>query len=154
MLMHRSAMLAKHASLQAACKYASCDAGLALCLISRMLHAIAGHAVDESVLSLAVSPDSTYFVTADSGGLVKSWSLEALATFWRTHSTHGDAAPANLLVNVAAWHAHTAGVSSVAFVGTDQQLLLTSGFDKQVALWNVHGACLGILGQVSLPLVA
>ena len=118
------------------------------------LHAIAGHAVDESVLSLAVSPDSTYFVTADSGGLVKSWSLEALATFWRTHSTHGDAAPANLLVNVAAWRAHTAGVSSVAFVGTDQQLLLTSGFDKQVALWNVHGACLGILGQVSLPLVA
>lgn len=106
----------------------------------------AGHLVDESVLSVAISRSSHFMVTADSSGIVKTWSLSALLNFWTVRGcVHSP--PPDCIKPLAAWRGHQGGISSIAPMAAEETLFVTSGFDHRVVLWSVHGAHVGTFGE-------
>ena len=107
----------------------------------------AGHTLDESVISIAITKGSKHMLTGDSSGIVKSWSLEDLIAFWQANGLR-QVPDEDIVTNAGAWRAHEAGVSSIEPVEADESLVLTSSFDCNVALWTTQGAHVGTFGQV------
>lgn len=99
------------------------------------------------MLAVALSKTSQYMMTADSQGIVKTWSTKALVAFWSSHGCDRRP-PQSCIEPVATWRAHNGGVSSICAMAGEEELFITSGFDTLVCAWSINGAHIGTFGKV------
>ena len=83
-------------------------------------------------------------------------SRESVALRWRAPPSHSSAFFAKFAAELTPrreWRAHTSAVQSLSVcytVAAQQPSLLSSGDDGHVRLWDMSGACVGSLAQVSV----